>query len=137
MFPRLLSEPSNEFGMDFTVLNPTAGLGIPFHPIDETRRATCRAFNRFIAEFFEEFSDRMTPAAVIPMHTPEEAIEELEYVVKQLGLKVASLRSMIPRSQTAPNGSGATSYNDWIADFSEIGEGGIWYDVLGIDSAYN
>ena len=73
ILPRLLYERLDEFGMDFTVLYPTAGLGIPFHPDDETRRATCRAFNRFIAEFFGEFSDRMTPAAVIPMHTPEEA----------------------------------------------------------------
>ena len=32
-------------------------------------------------------ADRMTPAAVIPMHTPEEAIEELRYVRSELGLK--------------------------------------------------
>ena len=39
----------------------------------------------------------MTPAAVIPMHTPEEAIEELEYVVKQLGLKVVPGPRLLPR----------------------------------------
>ena len=97
ILPRLLYERLDEFGMDFTVLYPTAGLGIPFHPDDETRRATCRAFNRFIAEFFGEFSDRMTPAAVIPMHTPEEACAELEYVVKELGLKVVMMASMVRR----------------------------------------
>jgi len=43
------------------------------------RRALCRALNQHNAEYFGEFSDRMTPAAVIPMHTPEEAIEELEH----------------------------------------------------------
>jgi hypothetical protein len=30
----------------------------------------------------------MTPVAVIPMYTPQEAIEELEYAVKVLGMKV-------------------------------------------------
>src|SRR5260370_18614571 len=97
ILPRLLYERLDEFGMDFTVLYPTAGLGIPFHPDDETRRATCRAFNRFIAEFFGEFSDRMTPAAVIPMHTPEEACAELEFIVKELGLKVVMMASMVRR----------------------------------------
>ena len=36
----------------------------------------------YIAHQFGEFSDRMTPAAAIPMHTPQEAIDELEYAVK-------------------------------------------------------
>ena len=39
----------------------------------------------------------MTPAAVIPMHTPDEAIEELEYAVTQLGLKVVMLGSLATR----------------------------------------
>ncbi len=38
ILPRLLYERLDEFGMDFTVLYPTAGLGIPFHP-DEKRGA--------------------------------------------------------------------------------------------------
>src|ERR1700719_1334368 len=122
ILPRLLYERLDEFGMDFTVLYPTAGLGIPFHPIDEARRATCRAFNRFIAEFFGEFSDRMTPAAVIPMHTPEEACAELEYVVKDLGLKVVMMASMVRRLIPAESANGrATS----------------WFDMLGLDSEYN
>src|SRR5580704_6481683 len=120
ILPRLLYERLDEFGMDFTVLYPTAGLGIPFHPDDETRRATCRAFNRFIAEFFGEFSDRMTPAAVIPMHTPEEACAELEYVVKELGLKVVMMASMVRRQISADAGRATT-----------------WFDMLGLDSEYN
>ena len=34
----------------------------------------------------------MTPAAVVPMHTPEEAIEEATYAVRELGLKVVDDR---------------------------------------------
>src|SRR5579863_4792229 len=95
LMPKLLYERLDEFGIDFCVLYPSAGLGVPFHPDTETRRATCRAFNSFIAEFFADHSDRMTPAAVIPMHTPEEAIAELEHVVKELGLKVVMMASMV------------------------------------------
>src|SRR5271166_601040 len=117
LLPRLLYERLDEFGMDFTVLYPTAGLGVPFHPDDETRRVTCRAFNQFIAEFFGEFSDRMTPAAVIPMHIPEEACAELEHAVKQLGLKVVMMASMVRRQIPADAGRAAT-----------------WFDMLGLDS---
>src|SRR5271163_1966888 len=126
ILPRLLYERLDEFGMDFTVLYPTAGLGIPFHPDDETRRTTCRAFNRFIAEFFGEFSDRMTPAAVIPMHTPEEACAELEYVVKELGLKVVMMASMVRRQIPA------------VADKTpDAARFATWFDMLGLDSEYN
>ncbi|HLE66868.1 MAG TPA: amidohydrolase, partial [Burkholderiales bacterium] len=64
--------------------------------------------------------DRMTPAAIIPMHTPEEAIAELEFVVKQLGSKVGMFGSGMARKMATP-GSGES----------------VWYDVLAIDSPYN
>ena len=70
MLPRLLYDRLDEFGFDFTVLYPTAGLAVGYIPEDEIRRASCRAFNMYIAHQFGEFSDRMTPAAAIPMHTP-------------------------------------------------------------------
>jgi len=84
MLPRLLYERLDEFGFDFTVLYPTAGLAVGYIAEDEIRRACCRAFNMYAARQFGEFSDRMTPAATIPMHTPEEAIAELEYAVREL-----------------------------------------------------
>ena len=122
ILPRLLYERLDEFGIDFTVLYPTSGLGVPFHPDDETRHVTSRAFNQFVAEYFGEFSDRMTPAAVIPMHTPDEAIAELEYVVKQLGLKVVMMASLVRRS---------------IPATPEMPRPATWYDMLGLDSEYN
>src|ERR1700736_4924394 len=64
---------------------------------DKPRRAAARAYNIVTAEYFRPFADRMTPAAIIPMHMPEEAIEELEFAVKQLGYKVAMLGSLVDR----------------------------------------
>ena len=60
---------------------------------DETRRAVIRAYNIVAADYFRDFSDRKTPAAIIPMHTPEEAIAELEHVVRDLHMKAILLPS--------------------------------------------
>ena len=76
LFPRLLYERLDEFGIDFTVLYPSCGLIMVPMEDDELRRATCRAFNMYLADRFSEFRDRITPAAVIPMYTPDEAIAE-------------------------------------------------------------
>jgi predicted TIM-barrel fold metal-dependent hydrolase len=121
MLPKLLYERLDEFGLDFTVLYPTSGLGLPFIPDEEVRRATCRAFNMFVADQYRPFSDRITPAAVIPMHTPAEAIDELEYAMKTLGLKAVMMQNPVLRR-------------------FEEGEGGhrpFWLDFLGIDSAHD
>jgi len=88
MMPRMLYDRLTELGIDFGVIYPTAGLSIPRIQDDETRRAVARGFNIVTAEYFDKLGDRLTPAAVIPMFTPEEAIEELEFCVKQLGSKV-------------------------------------------------
>jgi predicted TIM-barrel fold metal-dependent hydrolase len=126
MMPRLMYERMDELGLDFSVLYPTAGLGIPRVGDADTRRAACRAFNIFSADYFGAFSDRMTPAAVIPMHTPEEAIEELEYAVKQLGLKVIMMGSMIRRTIPAV-----------AQKHPEAADVVAWRDVLGLDSEYD
>ncbi len=57
MLPRLLNERLEELGLDFTVLYPTAGLGIARNPDTESRRATCRAFNTFSSEYFRPFAE--------------------------------------------------------------------------------
>ncbi len=88
MMPKMLYDRLDELGIDFGIVYPTAGLGIPRIPDEATRRAVIRGFNIVTADYFSTLSDRLTPAAVIPMHTPEEAIEELEFVTQQLGAKV-------------------------------------------------
>ena len=126
MMPKLLYERVDEFGIDYAILYPTAGLGLPRVNDDEARLAACRAFNIYCAELFEPFKDRMTPAAVIPMHTPEEAVAELEHAVNELGLKVVMLNSLIDRSI------------EKIADERpEAADLASWLDTFGIDSAHD
>jgi predicted TIM-barrel fold metal-dependent hydrolase len=126
LFPRLLYERLDELGLDFAVLYPTGALGIAFNPDAETRRTTCRAFNPYIADEFGGLSDRMTPAAVIPMDTPDEAIAELEHAIGELGLKVVVMASLMRRPIEA-----IVRKNPQAARF------GCWYDAVGLDSVHD
>ena len=123
MMPALLNDRLDEFGLDFTVLYPTQGLGIVNLRHDEMRRAACKAYNTFTAEYFSPYAKRMTPAAVIPMYDPEEAVAALDHAVGELGMKVAMFGSMIPRAVQEAGDPAAT--------------GPVWLDVLGLDSAYD
>lgn len=124
--PGLLYERLDEFGLDFAVIYPTFGLPAPHIENDELRRATCRAFNMYYAEAFREFSDRLTPAAIIPMGTPDEAIAELEYAVKELKLKTIVCAGYMrrPIAAVAREHPGAARQAFWL-------------DTYGIDSMYN
>src|SRR5947208_14434792 len=85
MMPKMLYQRLDEIGLDFAIVYPTAGLRLPRIKDDATRRAVIRAYNIVSAEYFSGLEDRLTPAAIIPMHHPEEAIAELEFTTRQLG----------------------------------------------------
>src|SRR5688572_12967890 len=97
MIPKLFYERLDDFGIDFAVVYTSLGLFYVSNPDDELRQATSRAVNLMNAEMFREFKHRMTPAAVVPMHTPEEAIEEATYAVRELGLKVLMIANHVRR----------------------------------------
>src|SRR5882672_6825750 len=126
MMPRLLYERLDDLGLDFCVIYPTAGLGYYRLPPDKLRRALCRAYNVFTMDQFRPFGDRIIPAAIIPMYTPEEAIEELEFASKQLGTKVVMLGSLIRRPIPA-----LVEEHPEAAKFVE------WYDPIAIDSDHD
>ncbi|HZP37689.1 MAG TPA: amidohydrolase family protein [Methylomirabilota bacterium] len=126
MLPRLLHERLPDLGIDFSVVYPTAGLS--YHRMQDTRlrRAICRAYNVFAADQFRGLEDRVIPAAIIPMYTPEEAIEEIEFAATQLGYRVIMVGGMMRRPVPAlveerPDAAGLVE----------------WYDVIGIDSPYD
>ncbi|MGF1595694.1 MAG: amidohydrolase family protein [Acidimicrobiales bacterium] len=126
MMPALLHHRLDELGIDFAIMYPTMGLGTTRIADDGDRVATCRAFNVYQAEQFAPFAHRMTPAAVIPLHTPEEAIAELDHAFGELGLKAAMFGSLMMRP------------NPLLVDVDptlalRFG----WQDVIGIDSAHD
>ena len=129
--PRLLHERMDELGMDFTVLYPSEGLFTPPTFADEEiRRASCRALNAYHADVYGQYADRMTPAAVIPANTPQEAIEELEYAVKELGLKAmvtGHVEKPVPKvNREHPESSAHASYLDLLALDSEYDYDPFW-----------
>ncbi|HUH86125.1 MAG TPA: amidohydrolase family protein [Stellaceae bacterium] len=126
MMPRMLYDRLDELGIDFGVIYPTGGLSIPRIADDATRRAVIRGFNIVTAEYFAKLDDRLTPAAVIPMHTPEEAITELEFVTEELGAKVGMFGSGIARRVPVAEGVDPA-----------VGRFAVTFDQLGLDSAHD
>ena len=126
MIPHMLYDRLDEIGSDFAIIYPTAGLRLPRIVDDETRRAVIRAYNIVSASYFEKLQDRMTPAAIIPMHTPDEAIAELEFVTKQLGSKVGMFGSAQPKKVPSID-----------SDDPDVNRLAVYYEVFGIDSEYD
>src|SRR5262245_8333988 len=87
LLPALLAERLDEIGIDHAVLYPTYGL-VPVNLDDgDLRRASARAFNTFYAEEFRDHRHKLTPVGIIPMHSPEEALAEIDHATSVLGLE--------------------------------------------------
>lgn len=125
-FPKLLYERMDEIGLDFSVMYPGIGNVAISLGRDDVRRAACRAFNRYFVDAFAEFADRMRPAAIIPAHTPEEAVEDLEYAVNELGFRVVLFPSYVKRPIPAA-----------VRKDPSMERYAYWLDTYGVDSEYD
>jgi predicted TIM-barrel fold metal-dependent hydrolase len=126
MIPKLFYERLDDFGIDFALVYTSLGLFYISNPDTELRRAVARAVNMMNAEMFRPYAHRMTPAAVVPVYTPQEAIEEAEYAVRQLGMKVIMIANHVKRPIPA--------YAKTATDVSQVPH---YIDPLALDSAYN
>lgn len=126
MIPHLFYERLDDFGIDFTLLYTSLGLFYVGNPNDELRRAVSRAVNMMNAEMFRPYAHRIAPAAVVPMYTPEEAIEEAEYAVHELGMKVIMIANHVRRPVPA-----------YARQASEAKHVVHYIDSLAFESAYN
>ncbi|MEO8695839.1 MAG: amidohydrolase family protein, partial [Acidimicrobiales bacterium] len=127
--PGYLYERMDEIGLDFSIVYPGQGLlviTLPGMSDPELRRACARAFNLYNAEFFAPYSDRLTPTAVIPMHTPEEAIEELDFAIGELGLKAAVFAGDVLRPVP-----------DFAKQHPDLAQEVLYQDCFGIDSPFD
>jgi predicted TIM-barrel fold metal-dependent hydrolase len=124
--PQLMHERLGEFGIDFAIVYPSLGLVGPSIQQDELRRAFARAHNTMVADMFRPYADRMTPVAVVPTHTPQEATEEAEYAVKTLGLKAIMANGNVRRTVEADE--------EWQSDPARRR---YYIDCLAMDSPYD
>ena len=112
--------------MDYAVLYTTTGLAFDLIEPQEQKLIVVRAINAYAADIYRPYSYRMTPAAIVPMDTPEIAIEEMEYAVNELGLKTIMLPGRVERP---------------IGKYRDEHPGSEKYirkmDVIGIDSDYD
>ena len=128
--PRLLYERLDDLGIDFAVLYGSRTLTTTAIKIAEVRQVACRALNAFNAELYAPYADRMTVVAQIPMHTPEEAIAELEHAVGQLGAKAIMINGLVHRP-IGEAGSQDRGMPNWGSGSGER------IDALGLDSAFD
>jgi len=72
MVPSLFHERLDDFGIDFALVYTSSVSSSSRIPDEELRRSVARRVNRMNAEMFRPYARRMTPAAVVPVHTPQE-----------------------------------------------------------------
>jgi predicted TIM-barrel fold metal-dependent hydrolase len=116
--PALMHERLDEVGIDYAILYSSVALACLNHPDPAIRTGASRGINTYLAELTHDFRDRMTAAAVIPTHTPDEALAELDHAVGTLGFQAVMLNNLVGRPPAAPNGQP-------------------WIDLLALDSAYD
>jgi uncharacterized protein len=79
-------------GIDAAFLYPSIGLfaGAIHNP--ELAAATCRAYNRWLADYCKPYPDRLFGVAMLPMQDVDLAIAEMRFARKDLGFRGGFLR---------------------------------------------
>lgn len=121
ILPGLLHDRLDEIGIDVALLYPTVGLTVMATDDPTMRRAIARACNRYYAEAYGPYADRLLPVGIIPTYDPDEAITELDYAVNELGLRGFLFGGLVLRNAPGHEGDRAAR----------------WVDGLGLDSQYD
>jgi predicted TIM-barrel fold metal-dependent hydrolase len=139
MMPKLMYSRLDELGLDYALLFPTYGLTVTALSDDELRCAMARAFNRYYAECYGEYRDRLEPVAAIPMFTPDEAIAELDHAVGELGLKAAMFSGVITRPVPGAEETRGATWIDTLAHDSDYDYDPLWKrcEELGVSPTFH
>jgi predicted TIM-barrel fold metal-dependent hydrolase len=116
MLPKLYRDRLDEAGIDVGIVYSTACLPLMHVRDDEMRQVGHRALNTMLADIFSEVGDRLIMNCVIPMFSPTEAINELNYAVGELGFKAATFGTEVrlPVSQVAQHAPELGKYTERV-----------------------
>ncbi len=79
-------------GIDAAVLYPSLGLFLGAIKDPEFAAASCRAYNRWLADYCKPYPERLFGAAMLPMQSVEGAVQEMRYAVNELGFRAGFIR---------------------------------------------
>ena len=79
-------------GIDAAFLYPSLGLFSGAIHDPQLAAATCRAYNRWLADYCKPYPDRLFGVAMLPMQSVDLAIAEMRFARKELGLRGGFLR---------------------------------------------
>ncbi len=79
-------------GIDAAFLYPSIGLFVGGIQDPGLAGATCRAYNRWLADYCKPYPDRLFGVAMLPMQDVDQAIKEMTYARKELGFHAGFLR---------------------------------------------
>ncbi len=79
-------------GIDAAVLYPSLALFLGATKDPEFSAATCRAYNRWLADYCKPYPERLFGAAILPLQSIELAVQEMEFAVKELGFRAGFIR---------------------------------------------
>jgi predicted TIM-barrel fold metal-dependent hydrolase len=79
-------------GIDAAFLYPSIGLFVGGIQDPGLAGATCRAYNRWLADYCKPYPDRLFGVAMLPMQDVDQAIKEMTFARKELGFHAGFLR---------------------------------------------
>jgi uncharacterized protein len=79
-------------GIDAAFLYPSLGLFTGAVEAPDLSAAMCRAYNRWLKDYCEPYSDRLFGVAMLPMQSVELAMAEMRYARETLGMPSGFLR---------------------------------------------
>jgi predicted TIM-barrel fold metal-dependent hydrolase len=79
-------------GIDAAFLYPSLGLFLGATKDPEFSAATCRAYNRWLADYCRPYPERLFGAAMLPMQSIEGAVHEMRFAANGLGFRAGFVR---------------------------------------------
>src|SRR5258707_3931609 len=79
-------------GIDAAFLYPSLGLFAGAITDVPLAAATCRAYNRWLADYCKPYPDRLFGVAMLPLQSVEAAVEEMRFARHELGMRAGFIR---------------------------------------------